>query len=251
MEYIKIDENNLESEHICCAISKNNDPQVCSKKEWIRENLAKGLVFLKADARGKCFIEYMPAENAWQPIKADGYNFINCFWISGSLKGNGYANELLSACIEDSRQNGKKGICVISSKKKLSFLSDPKYLAYKGFITADCAEPYFELLYLPFENNAEKPCFLPCAKKPHINKSGVVIYYTAQCPYNAKYIQLIKDIAEKNKAGFQAIKITSADSAKGAPTAHTSFTMFYNGEFVTHEILSEKKFQKFCDENIL
>ena len=72
----------------------------------------------------------------------------------------------------------------------------------------------------------------------------------AYCVLHKCYLEP-KDIAEKNKAGFQAIKITSADSAKEAPTAHTSFTMFYNGEFVTHEILSEKKFQKFCDENIL
>ena len=85
MEYIRLTKENLEKEHICCAISSNKDPQVMSKKAWLRERLDEGLVFLKADARGKCFIEYMPAEAAWAPIAADGYLYIDCFWVSGSL----------------------------------------------------------------------------------------------------------------------------------------------------------------------
>lgn len=32
MEYIKITKENLEQEHICCAISNNKDEQVSSKK---------------------------------------------------------------------------------------------------------------------------------------------------------------------------------------------------------------------------
>ena len=36
------------------------------------------LVFLKSIERGKCFIEYIPAENAWNPINADGYMYIDC-----------------------------------------------------------------------------------------------------------------------------------------------------------------------------
>lgn len=32
MEYIKVTKENIEKEHICCAISNNNDIQVASKK---------------------------------------------------------------------------------------------------------------------------------------------------------------------------------------------------------------------------
>ena len=70
MDYIKLTSENLDSEHICCAISSNKDPQVLSKKQWLRDRLEEGLVFLKADVRGKCFIEYIPAEYAWgQKVK--------------------------------------------------------------------------------------------------------------------------------------------------------------------------------------
>lgn len=118
MEFIKLTHENLEQEHICCAISSNKDPQVASKKMWLNERLNEGLVFLKSVQRGKCFIEYIPAEYAWVPIEADGYMHINCFWVSGSLKGHGYSNELLKACMNDAKEKGKKGITVISSPKK-------------------------------------------------------------------------------------------------------------------------------------
>lgn len=101
MEYIKLTPDNLEKEHICCAISNNKDIQVSSKKSWLAERFKDGLVFLRSVERGKCFIEYIPAENAWYPIEADNCMHINCFWVSGSFKGHGYANELLNACIAD------------------------------------------------------------------------------------------------------------------------------------------------------
>ena len=68
MEYIQVTKENIEKEHICCAISSNNDIQVSSKKAWLAERFAEGLVFLKSVERGKCFIEYIPAERAWNPI---------------------------------------------------------------------------------------------------------------------------------------------------------------------------------------
>ena len=58
----------------------------CCKKEWLRQRFDDGLVFYRSEERGKCFIEYIPAENAWVPIAADGYLYINCLWVSGSMK---------------------------------------------------------------------------------------------------------------------------------------------------------------------
>ena len=72
MELVRVTKENLENEHICCAISNNKDVQVVSKKAWLSERFDEGLVFLKGNVRGKCFIEYIPAEFAWTPIEADG-----------------------------------------------------------------------------------------------------------------------------------------------------------------------------------
>lgn len=242
MEYIKLTLDNLEKEHICCAISNNKDIQVASKKAWLKERLNDGLVFLKSTERGKCFIEYIPAENAWCPIEANGYMHINCFWVSGSFKGHGYANDLLDACIVDAKAQGKHGITVISSPKKIPFLSDPKYLTYKGFKVVDNANPNFTLMYLPFDKNAPTPKFKDKVKQPHTDKQGFVVYYTHGCPFTAKYVPLVEQTAKDKDIPFESVFIDSKEKAQNAPMAWTNYAVFYNGKYVSNEILNEKKF---------
>ena len=133
MELVRVTLENIDREHICCAISNEKDPQVMSKKVWMKARFADGLVFVKGNVRGKCFIEYIPAEKAWTPIEAENYLYINCFWVSGQYKGQGHSNQLLQTCVDDARKMGKDGLVILSSPKKLSFLADAKYLMYKGF----------------------------------------------------------------------------------------------------------------------
>ncbi len=242
MEYIKLTLDNLGKEHICCAISNNKDIQVASKKAWLKERIKDGLVFLKSTERGKCFIEYIPAENAWCPIEANDYMHINCFWVSGSFKGHGYANDLLNACIADAKEQGKCGLTVISSPKKMPFLSDPKYLAYKGFKVADKANPNFTLMYLSFDENAPVPKFKEQAKQPHIDKQGFVVYYTHGCPFTAKYVPIVEQTANDKCIAFESVLIDSKEKAQNAPMAWTNYAVFYNGQYISNEILNEKKF---------
>lgn len=53
MEYIQVTKENIEKEHICCAISNNKDIQVSSQKDWMMKCFDDGLVFLKSTERGK------------------------------------------------------------------------------------------------------------------------------------------------------------------------------------------------------
>ncbi len=243
MELIKITEENLELEHICCALSGS---EAQPKKDWLKERLGEGLVFLKANVRGKCFIEYIPAENAWSPIHADGYMYINCLWVSGQFKGHGYSNLLLDECIRDSKEKSKKGLVILSSKKKAGFLADPKYLRYKGFRLADTAEPYFELMNFPFEENAEKPLFREQVKCK--GGSGFELFYTAQCPFTTKYVPILEQMAKDKNAPFTATKYETSLHAQNGLSPFSTFSLYFNGEFITHEILSEKKFEKILSE---
>lgn len=248
MELIRVTKENLDDEHICCAISNNRDIQVMTKKKWLFDRFDDGLVFLKGNVRGKCFIEYIPAENAWAPIEADGYMYIDCLWVSGQFKGQGYSTLLLDECIKDSREKGKKGIVVISSEKKMGFLSDRKYMQYKGFSVTDKTEPYFELMYLPFEKDAEKPVFRSARPLPENAQNGFTIYYTDQCPFTAKYVPLLEQVARENNAQLHTVHITTKEQAQSAPVPFTTFALFHKGKFITHEILSEKKFEKIISD---
>jgi len=244
MDYIRVTKDNLDGEHICCAISNNKDVQVASKKAWLADRFDEGLVFLKSVERGKCFIEYIPAEFAWIPVRADGYMVIDCLWVSGSLKGHGYSNDLLEACVSDSREKGKRGLCILSSAKKKPFLADPKYLAHKGFSVCDEADNGIQLWHLPFSDQAEKPSFRDCAKHPRVEEAGYVLYYTNQCPFNAKYVPILEKTAEERGIPFRAIRLNSREEAQNAPTPVTTYALFYNGEYLTNEQMNETKFLK-------
>ncbi|MDD4849428.1 MAG: N-acetyltransferase [Gemmiger sp.] len=249
MEYIRVTKENIENESICCAISNDKDIQVSSKKAWLMNRFADGLVFLKSTQRGKCFIEYIPAENAWVPIWADGYLYIDCFWVSGSLKGHGYANDLLNACMADAKANGKIGLCILSSAKKKPFLSDPKHLLHKGFQLADVSDTGIQLMYLPFEQNAPVPKFKACAKHPHIEESGYVLYYTNQCPFNGKYVPIVEETAREHAIPFKAIRLETKEQAQAAPTPCTTYALFYNGTWLTNEQLNDKRFLKLVENS--
>lgn len=245
MDFKQVTLENIDAEHICCCISdKKGENCVASKKAWLKARMEEGLVFLKLDVRGKVFIEYIPAEYAWVPIEAAGYTYIDCFWVSGQYKGQGYADQLLNQCIADSKERGRKGLVCLSSKKKMPFLSDPAYLKYKGFQKADSAEPYFELMYLPFHENEEVPKFRAQAKNGRIDEEGYVLYYTNQCPHTEKYVPVFADAAERMGVKYEVRKIESKEDAQSAPTPFTAYSLFSDGQFVTNEILSEKKICK-------
>ena len=249
MEYIKVTMDNIDQQHICCAISNNNDIQVASKKNWLKQRFDDGLVFLKSVDRGKCFIEYIPSENAFIPIEADGYMYINCLWVAGSFKGHGYSNDLLNYCIQDSKNKGKKGLCILSSERKRPFLADPKYLKYKGFILADETDYHIHLYYLPFDKNSLPVKFKNCCKHPNISDMGYVLYYSHQCPFNAKYVPIITEIANERNIPFKAILIDDKIQAQNAPTAITTYSLFYNGEFLTNQQFNDKSFLKLIEKN--
>jgi len=240
MEYLKITKDNIDKEHICCAISGK---QGFAKKQWLKERFDEGLVFYKSCERGKCFIEYIPAENAWVPVEANGYIFINCLWVAGSLKGHGYSNDLLNEVIDDAKKNGKKGLCILSSeKRKKEFLADSKYLEYKGFVKADETDCGITLMYMPLMDNVLPPRFKDCAKKLKITEKGWVIYYTDQCPFTFNWIPRIIQVAKDNGIDLKTIHITTKEQAQNMTAPVTTYAAFKDGTFVTHSILSDKKF---------
>ena len=240
MNYIRITKDNIDTEHICCAMSNK---QSIAKKEWLKQRLDEGLVFYRSEERGKCFIEYIPAENAWVPIIAEGYIYINCLWVSGSMKGHGYSGGLLNECIRDAKAQGRKGLCILSSeKKKKEFLADPKYLAYKGFFVADASETGITLMYLPLDPAAEPPKFKECARHPKAEEDGFVLFYTDQCPYTYYWVPRVEEVAKEHHIPLKVIHITDKESAQNVPAPVTTYALFRDGKFLTQGIQSDKKF---------
>lgn len=79
-------------------------------------------------------------------------------------------------------------------------------------------------------------------------QNGFTVYYTNQCPFTAKYVPILEGMANKKNVDFQAVHILTKEQAQNAPIPFTTFSLFYNGKFITHEILSDKKFEKLLIE---
>lgn len=111
----------------------------------------------------------------------------------------------------------------------------------------DQAAPYFQLAVYKFNDYADDPSFKPQVKNALSNSSGIVIYFTAQCPFAVGVIDDLKKLAEKRGIPFHAYQLRTKDEAQNAPIIWTTFGLFYNGHFMTHEILSANKFEKFLN----
>ncbi len=244
-EFISINSANIADEHICCALGdKKHIAGVDEKKKLMAANFSNGYEFIRLNARGKVFADIIPAEYAFAPISADNYLFIQCLWVSGSFAGKGFARELINIIKTKAIEAEKDGIVIISSDKKRPFLSDKKFLTKMGFEVCDEAAPYFNLMTLKLNTEAANPQFNQSAKEQIVPDNGIVHFYSHWCPFNKYYAPMLEKLCIENGVMYSGFPIESLEDAKQSPSPFTINTLFYNGKFLTHEILSEKSFEK-------
>lgn len=248
-QFLNLTRENLEKEHLCCAISdKKHQAGVCAKKEWLQERIGEGHIFRKLDAKGKVFIEYAPLETAWVPILGENYLYIYCLWVAGSYSGKGYGKALMQHCIQDAKQQGKAGVCILSSKKKKPFLSDKKFLFPFGFRLADTAGDDYELMALPF--GEALPRFTEQAKRMKIDQDKLTIYYSPQCPYILNCVTQVQEYCGKQSIPLALISVDSLEKAKSLPCVFNNWAAFYHGDFFTHHPLNETLLKKMLEKNL-
>ncbi len=117
----------------------------------------------------------------------------------------------------------------------------------------DEAEPYFQLMSLTWNEHAHPPVFKKQVKSNSVNDEGegITIFYTAQCPFAVGVLKDLKEQTEKKGLHFQALRITSKDMAQKSPAVWTTFSMFYKGTFLTHEMMSVNKFEKILNKLLM
>lgn len=241
-KYINITKENLESEHLCCAIGdKKHEDGVKIKKEWLKNKINDGHVFRKLDAQGKIFIEYEPLDTAWVPVSGEKFIYIYCLWVAGSFKEKGYAKELIEYAINDAKEKKMEGICVITSKKKKPFLSDKKFFEKYGFKVVDEIEEY-ELLSLSFNN--KNPKFNSSVKEMKIKEKDFTIYYSPECPYTNNCIKQLKEYSKEKNVKINFIKIDTLEKAKNVPCIFNNWATFKDGKFVSNTLLNKNSLDK-------
>ena len=156
---------------------------------------------------------------------------------------------MLNECINDPKELKKDGIAVVTSNKIKPFLTDKKFLVHNGFKVVDEAYPYFELLTLSFDSTKESPRFTENAKEGIVlNKNKFSFIYSNQCPFMEEYVELLSNILKNKNISFEVIKLTTCKEAQELGSPFGTLGIYYNGKFVTHELMTENKFEKFIEE---
>lgn len=235
-DFVNLTTQNLVNEHLCCIIrSKKEHQGIEAKRQWLSERLKEGHVFRKLNARATVFIEYAPLETAWVPIIGDNYYYIYCLWSLGSYKGKGYGKSLMEYCLEEAKEKGKSGVCMLGAKKQKAWLSDQSFARKFGFKVVDTTNNGYELLALSFDGTTPK--FAQNVKKQEIESKELTIYYDMQCPYVYQTIDMIKQYCEANDVPASLIEVDTLQKAKELPCVFNNWGVFYKGKFATVNLL--------------
>jgi len=252
-KFIVLDKENIGSEHICCAISdKKCKESYEAKKGWLTKEFDNGYVFRRIDARAKVFIEYGPSEKGWVPITAPNYLLINCFWVSGRYKKQGYAKALLKSAMDDAIAQGRDGLVTVVGTKKFHFMSDTKWLLRQGFVEVEKISSGFSLLAKKINTDAKDPVFNDSVKDGTCpDKDGIVVYYTNRCPFSEFHAKnSLVETAKNRNLSLKVIKLETIEDAQNSPSPATVFSLFLNGKFMTTDlsVCMDSRFDKVMDK---
>ena len=238
-ELIQLTAETIDHEHICCAFSdKKCGESYQAKKDWLKKEFNNGYVFRRLDERAKVFIEYGPAEKAWIPITAPNYININCFWVSGKYKKNGYGKALLKTALDDAGAQDMDGLVTVVGTKKMHFMSDTKWFLRQGFVEVEKLASGFSLLVKKLNTDAELPKFNESVKSGECEeKNGLVAYYSNRCPFSEFHAkESLTETAKNRNLPLKIIKLNTMEEAQNAPSPATIFSLFLDGKFMTTDL---------------
>lgn len=247
-EFINLTPDNIANEHLCCIIrSRKPHCGVEAKRSWLKERLKEGHVFRKLNAKAAVFIEYAPLEKAWVPICGENYHYIYCLWINDkAFRGKGYAKELMEYAINDVRQKGGSGLCMLGAKRQKTWLSDQSFAKKFGFEVVDSLDNGYELLALSFDGT--KPHFAETVRKSEIGNQELTIFYDAQCPYIPQSLTPVRTYCETHDIPLILNHVNSLQEAKNLPCVFNNFDVFYKGKLETVNLLDIAQLKKILNK---
>ena len=245
--FLTLSRENLEREHICCAIAgAQHQEGVDRKKVFLSRSIDHGLVFRKLDVRGKVFIEYAPAEAAWRPVVAPGYLVIHCLWVSGRYKGRHLGQELLKHCLADAETY--HGVVTIAGRSP--YLTDTRFYLHHGFKLIEQTATGYDLVCYQRSPEAPIPRFSDSARRGTVpEKTGVHFEYVHQCPFVPGCLRGMSGVARD--LGFEVTqRELTLEGVQNAASPFGTFGAFVYGRLVTHELMSERKFRLLLEKEL-
>ncbi|MBD3185899.1 GNAT family N-acetyltransferase [Candidatus Bathyarchaeota archaeon] len=240
---IDLDAAGLEKFGFSCVKTKSHLGYK-AKKAWFLKQVEQGLTIKQAHVDGKVvgFIEYIPAEHAWRPVKAHGYLFIHCLSVrSKKHRQQGLATKLVKSVIEDAKNQRKSGVAVITSEK--SWMAGKEIFLMNGFMHITTKERY-DLLAFPLIQAGPDPRLgFRTQEVKNGEYDGLHLVYSAQCPYSASNINELKETAKDSGFDLHLHELTTAEEAQNAPSINSTFTLIHNGHILEDHYISKTRFR--------
>ena len=106
-------------------------------------------------------------------------------------------------------------------------------------------------MVLKLNKNAKSPIFSGNAKRGICaNKNGFTFIYSNQCPFIEDSIKNLTKVLKNKKFSYDVIKLQNYKDAQKIGSPFGTLGIYYNGKFMTHEPMTEKKFEKFLSKNV-
>jgi ribosomal protein S18 acetylase RimI-like enzyme len=250
IEIINVNPENIAQYPCPCFMNpKNEGYQI--KLTWLKERFPEGLkiklLFVEGEKKPVGFIEYIPGEYAWRAVDARGYMFIHCIWVSpNKYKNKGYGSLLIEECIKDAKKKGSYGVAVVTSED--SFMAGKDLFLKNGFESVASAEPSFELMVKPLKNRAP-PTFRDWEKQ--LSKyEGLHMLYANQCPWVARSIIELSEIAQKKGLELKVTELKTAEEIQQAPSVYGTFNLVCNGKLLADHYISNRRFQNIIEKQL-
>ncbi len=250
IKIISVNSENISEYRPVCFLNPKNEGYL-KKLKWLKERFSKGLIikllYLENERKCNGFIEYIPGEYAWRAVDAKGYMFIHCIWISPNKhKEKGYGSLLVKECIKDAKKQDKYGVTVVTSEGP--FMAGKALFLKNGFKSVAKAKPSFELMVKNIKSGP-LPKFRDWEKQMNQYK-GLNIIYTYQCPWVARSIKELSEIAKKKGLKLKIVELENARQAQDAPSIYTAFNLIYNGKLLVDHYISSKRFLNIIEKEL-
>ncbi len=250
IEIISLNQKNVAEYGCPCFLNPKNEGHQ-KKLEWLKNRFSEGLkiklLFLENEKKPIGFIEYVPGEYAWRAVDAKGYMFIHCIWISPNKhKEKGHGSLLVKECIKDAKKEGNYGVAIVTSEG--SFMAGKDLFLKNEFKSVAKVKPSFELMIKTL-NKGPLPKFKDWEKQLSKYK-GLNIIYSNQCPWVARSIKDMGEIAKEKGLKLEVTELKTAKDAQNAPSIYSTFNLVYNEKLLADHYISNTRFLNIIEKEL-
>ena len=81
-------------------------------------------------------------------------------------------------------------------------------------------------------------------------KQGLNILYSNQCPWVARSLNELEEVAKENGLELNITELKNAKDAQNAPSIYATFNLIYDGKILADHYVSKKRFQNIINKEL-